>query len=299
MIYDCFTFFNELDILQLRLNELSSVVDRFVLVEARQTFTRQPKPLYYAENRARFKQFEDRIIHVVIDHFPIKRIQFSKVSFLGLIRRLLTFSGLPEVVAWDIEAYQRNQIMRGLRGCQPDDLIIISDVDEIPRPEVIENHKSASGLILFEMDSYYYYLNLRGLYPQDTADLSLTGKPYRWYGALMTRYGNLTTPQAFRKIARKSGRGYDSVTIMKNAGWHFTYMGGTQRIIEKIESFSHQEYNSGQYKDPEYIRQAMSQGRYLFDNEPIALHPVPLDESFPRYLLANQETFAKHLVQTA
>lgn len=296
MIYDCFTFFNELDILELRLNELSSVVDRFVLVEARQTFTLQPKPLYYAENRERFKAFEDRIIHVVIDQFPIRQIQRSKVSFLGLMRRLVTFSSLPEVVAWDMETYQRNQMMRGLRNCQPDDIIIMADVDEIIRPEVIRQYQSTPGVKLFELASYYYYLNFRAFYPSDFTDPLLRNQPFQVYGSSMIRYGDLTTPQAFRRIARRRGKHYSPVTIVKDAGWHFTYLGGTEKIIAKLESFAHQEYNTEHYKDPEFIMKAINEGHYLFDNEPIVLRPVPIDAAFPERLVTNQEAFTKYLL---
>ena len=70
MIYDCFIFFNELELLELRLNELAGVVDKFVLVEATRTFTNEPKPLFFQENRARFREFDSRIIHVVVADSP-------------------------------------------------------------------------------------------------------------------------------------------------------------------------------------------------------------------------------------
>lgn len=108
MIYDCFTFFNELELLEVRLHELSGVVDKFVLVEATQTFTGRPKPLYYAENRERFSRFHEQIIHVIVDDSPK--------------------SDNP----WTIEHFQRNCIARGLTQCRPDDWIMVSDADEIP-----------------------------------------------------------------------------------------------------------------------------------------------------------------------
>lgn len=106
MIYDCFTFFNELELLELRLNELAGIVDKFVLVEATQTHTNQLKPLYFQENRARFSAFRDKIIHVVVDDLPVSKD------------------------AWVPENFQRNAIARGLVNCQPDDFILVSDLDE-------------------------------------------------------------------------------------------------------------------------------------------------------------------------
>src|SRR3954453_15788720 len=114
MIYDCFLFFNELDGLEIRLHVLAAVVDRFVLVEARQTHQRAAKPLHYAENRARFEPFVDRIEHVVVEEFP------------------------PEATGtWACENWQRNAIRLGIRSAKAGDTILISDVDEIPRPECV------------------------------------------------------------------------------------------------------------------------------------------------------------------
>src|SRR5271156_187621 len=114
MIYDCFTFFNELELLELRLNELAGVVVKFVLVEATKTFSNKPKPLHFQENRARFAAFENKIIHVVVEDAP------------------------DTSDAWVIERFQRNAIERGLRGCKPDDWVLVSDLDEIPRATVVD-----------------------------------------------------------------------------------------------------------------------------------------------------------------
>lgn len=114
MIYDCFTFFNELELLELRLHELAGVVDKFVLVEATQTHTNRPKPLHYQENRARFGAFHGQIIHVVVEDLPV--------------------SADP----WVPENFQRNCIARGLTACRPDDFVLVSDLDEIPRARAVE-----------------------------------------------------------------------------------------------------------------------------------------------------------------
>jgi hypothetical protein len=113
MIYDCFTFFNELELLELRLHELSGVVDKFVLVEATRTHSNQPKALVYQENRARFQEFHDKIIHVVVDDMPNAKN------------------------AWALENFQRECIARGLVSCRPDDLVLVSDLDEIPRATTV------------------------------------------------------------------------------------------------------------------------------------------------------------------
>src|SRR5579863_8430750 len=114
MIYDCFTFFNELELLELRLNELAGVVDRFVIVEATKTHSGKPKPLHYRDNQARISRFHSQIIHVIVDDMPVSDD------------------------AWTLENFQRNCIVRGLTGCRPDDFILISDLDELPRAGVVK-----------------------------------------------------------------------------------------------------------------------------------------------------------------
>ena len=123
-VWDCFTFFNELDILELRLAELDPVVDRFVVAEATRTFSNEPKPLHFADNRQRFSRWLPKITHVIIDDLP------------------------AEGDAWDREAFQRNTVARGLGDARPDDVIMISDVDEIPFAEnVTRVAREAAGSI--------------------------------------------------------------------------------------------------------------------------------------------------------
>lgn len=114
-VYDCFTFFNELDLLEIRLNELDPVVDRFVLVEATVTQRGQPKSLFFRENRERFTKFLPKIEHVVVEDMPAG----------------------PQTKSnnWKRENFQRRAIMRGLASAQADDFVLISDLDEIPMPK--------------------------------------------------------------------------------------------------------------------------------------------------------------------
>lgn len=135
MIYDCFTFFNELDLLEIRLNELDRAVDKFVIVEATRTFTNKPKNLIFEENKARFSKFLHKIEHIVVDDFP----EFTN--------------------AWDYEYFQRNAIARGLLNCKPDDDIIVSDVDEIPTAEYVLQNKGSAGVKTLGMLMFYYFIN--------------------------------------------------------------------------------------------------------------------------------------------
>ncbi len=147
-IFDCFQFYNELDLLEVRLAELYLVVDRFVLVEATYTHAGAAKPLYYADNRARFAAYADKIVHIVVAEDP---------------------GGF----AWNREAYQRDAILRGLGECRPSDMILISDADEILRAPVVERLRWESdggagmgagmGATLFapHLDIFLYFLDLK------------------------------------------------------------------------------------------------------------------------------------------
>jgi beta-1,4-mannosyl-glycoprotein beta-1,4-N-acetylglucosaminyltransferase len=121
-LYDCFTYFNEADMLYLRLNELNHRINHFVLVEATQTFTGEPKPLYFDELPEWISDWKDRIIRVVVD-FP---------------------DGVN--TPWAREIFQRNAIAQGLEKAAPNDRIVVSDVDEIPHPAAIDTYTSPTQL---------------------------------------------------------------------------------------------------------------------------------------------------------
>ena len=219
MIYDCFMFFNELELLEIRFSELWHAVDRFVLVESTVTHTNQTKPLYYEENKERFSKFHSKIIHIVVSDNPASLDPLSR------------------------EIYQRNCIARGIRDCKPDDLILVSDVDEIPNPEVLAGLRTQTGLHVFEQDLFYYYLNCRG------------GK---WQGTLAIHFGEIDT----RDIqSLRTGRyTFNGGSLVSNGGWHFSYLGGPKRIAEKLESYSHQEYNKPIFKDERHLLYSMITG---------------------------------------
>ena len=136
MIYDCFLLFNELELLDIRLHELDSVVDKFVLVEATVTHTNKPKPLYYNKNIHRFKKFHKKIIHIIVKDSP------------------------PVSMPWIIERHQLSATMRGLNKCKPNDIVLYSCVDEIPKAKKVHEWKDKSGRLKeFNQTLSYYFLN--------------------------------------------------------------------------------------------------------------------------------------------
>lgn len=165
MIYDCFLFYNELELLDLRLMVLNDVVDYFVLVEADKTFTGNPKEFIFEQNKGKYLKYLDKIIYVKVTDTPEK-------------------DG-----AWNIEEFQRNCISRGLEGAKEGDKILISDVDEIPNPDRIMEHENNPNPVTFVQKLFYYYVNC------------LSAK--EWFGTIMSPYGyEGLSPQRLRGFAR-------------------------------------------------------------------------------------------------
>jgi len=270
MIYDCFIFFNELDLLELRLNELDSIVDKFVIVESTETFSKQKKPLYYNENKDRFLKFKDKIIHVVVDDSPKK----------------LTTKTESEN-RWSVEHFQRNCIERGLVDCKLDDIVLVSDIDEIPRRSAINKSveildKNRKSIVSFRQRFFYYFLN--GLCVNDNA-LS------PWFGTTACLYAGFIGAEKMRMT-----KGHNQ-HIVNDAGWHFSYLGGPDLIAHKIESFSHSEFDNSNIKNRDRIKDRVEKGLDLFDRpgRPRQVY-IKIDESFPEYLRNNIEKF-RHLIK--
>jgi hypothetical protein len=290
MIYDCFSFFNELDVLELRLNILAPVVDRFVIVESNFTHSNQPKQLFFATNVERFGAFADKIIHIVVDKFPDN----------------------PKNNAWVFEHFQRNAIMRALVDAEPDDIILISDVDEIPRPETIQKMAADDHVYLFRQRMYYYYINC--------IDTSKQKSNASWIGTIGLRRELLQEPQKLRQLGLLLTGLTDSRLIVRtyfkcvkffigdlrgyrlkfldDAGWHFSFLGGALRIIAKLEAFAHQEYNKAEFKDPEKIKAMIANGEDILGRG-FTYAFVPLDSSYPSYLLSHQEGYSEFIYASA
>lgn len=255
MIYDCFTFFNELDLLELRLNELDPVVDRFVLVEATRTFSGKPKPLVFEAEKSRFERFLSKVEHVVVRDLPSEPAS-----------------------AWEREAAQRDAILSGLSGARPNDVVLVSDVDEIPRAAAVRHFVEAKGeAASFYMPTFYYKLNVKNVRGEVLQPLTVA-----------LRRSILRTPQE----ARLWRFGLPGIP---DAGWHFSYLGDVAAIQRKIEAFSHQEFNTPEVKGR--IAQRVERSEDLFGRANYSWGVVPIDTSFPDFVRANPERFGRHIAQ--
>jgi hypothetical protein len=245
MIWDCFLFFNELDVLEIRLNELKDRVHRFVLVEAATTFTNHPKPLHYLENKARFSEFNDRIEHVVVNDTSTWRD------------------------AWARERHQRNAISRGLAACSNDDLIMVSDVDEIPRASAIPT----GGPVVFSQTLSYYCLNTATTTP--------------WKGTRMWPCSLIRSGMSIQQIRESDA------AIVPNGGWHFSYLGGVEMIQAKLTSFAHEEFGKAPYTNTEHLESCLRTGTDLYGREQ-RFARVPMN-TLPRFVVDNADRFKHHL----
>lgn len=274
MIYDCIPFFNELDILKLRLHIMSPYVDKFVIEESSVTFSGEPKPMIFAQNRKMFAEFEDKIIYVPVENTP------------------------PEItVTHERDKYQKNQLIRGLGRCTADDIIIFSDVDEIPNPKVlkgvIENF-DASKVYHLAQRMFYCFLNMEEI---SGSLLSITGEfagvpKKQWLGTKVCSFENL--PKEGIVFLREVSPSDASSIRVADGGWHFGYMGGNgeknvaRRISEKVQAAAHQEYN-----EAKYLREAVDRllcGGDIFGRDAKFIR-VDIDETYPDYLREHMEEY--------
>lgn len=275
MIYDCFAFFNEMDLLEIRLNTLNDVVDRFVLVEATRTFQKKEKPLFFEQNKERFKPFLHKIEHVIVDEYP---------GFFAKWR-------VPKT--WDYDDHQKEQILKGLKGAKPDDVIIVSDVDEIPRPELVKEFANKPGIKVFQQKLFYYYLNcFIKRYPEP---IPLVDGYMPWYGTVMLNYKDIDTIKKTR-LYRENRKSTDKITIIPDGGWHFSYLGGAKKVIEKIEAYAHKEHNKDEFKDPKKVEEIIRKGGSLY-NQDLDSTFVAIDSSFPKYIQTHQDKYAELILQ--
>ncbi|SDA66223.1 beta-1,4-mannosyl-glycoprotein beta-1,4-N-acetylglucosaminyltransferase [Lachnospiraceae bacterium G11] len=265
MVYDSFQFFNELDILKLRMNVLNDVVDYFVISESTVTFSGDPKPLYYNENKEMFKEFEHKIIHNIVDDTPMDCNAFMR------------------------DHHQKCAVARGLKDCKPDDIIIFSDVDEIPNPDTLKEllpKVEDDKIYMLAQRLFYCYLDMEEV---SGNLLSVTGEfddveKKQWLGTKVCRYSvldNYTTEELRNKEQKAIG------VRVPNGGWHFSYMGGgkkqstADRVKYKIKSAAHQEYNNRHILWN--VRKNIKNMQDIFGRDS-KLQLVEIDETYPKYL---------------
>jgi beta-1,4-mannosyl-glycoprotein beta-1,4-N-acetylglucosaminyltransferase len=227
-IFDCFTFCDEKMLLELRLNILNKYVDFFVVVESNFYHNGSPKSFNFNAND--FLDFKNKIIYIKVDQKPseLKKYRSNDINHRNEID---IFNSLV------LENYQRNKILNGLDYANPEDIIIISDVDEIPNLDIYDFTNFNKKFIIFEQDLFYYKFNLK--HPH-----------LKWYGSKAVRKKDLKKPQELRNLKSKvypwwrfdiflSKKKSNSIKIIKNCGWHFTNIKNSKDLYKKLTTFLH------------------------------------------------------------
>ena len=266
-------FFNELDILEGRLEYLYDKVDYFVIVESDITHSGKSKPLNYANNLDRYRKYQKKILY-----FPVS-IDATQYNWNLKSERSESFSP-----SWAVENAQRNHITQAIKLFNNNDFVIISDVDEIPNiTSIDESIRQLNYLsdplteVVLIQEMFYYNFNQKQVNP--------------WPGPVITRVKNAINrgPQWFRSNRNR-------LPVIQNGGWHLSYWGDVEHIQQKLASFAHQEFNTESINNRDNIKQAIEQSKDLFDRKYIEF--VPFDrQTLPReFLIAFDRSYqVKHI----
>lgn len=254
-VWDVFMFHTEFDVLELRLNELDSVVDRFVIVEANMTHSGNPKPYHLSENMERFTKWKDKII--------IKQMDLTK----------LNFSLFDYDPTWVREHYQRDAAREILYAhCAPQDFIIVGDVDEIPRAtkvkEYVESNPDSVGVLV--QDRFMYALNYKCV-KTDEPQLNSKILPYLMMGACSLNDIRFADKENLLPTKR-----------IEQGGWHFTFLGNVNVVTQKVRAWAHQEI--GERLSDEDIVARVDAGKDIYDSANSEWEFVGVDDSYPDYV---------------
>ena len=259
-IFDCFQYFNEDHIADLRFNILDEYVDFFVIVESTVNHQGQTRKLHFDKNK--YKKFQNKIVYIEVDDTPdnIKKPHTGGESL--------------------VEQHQRNSIMKGLNKSQDNDLIILSDVDEIPdlnKLKVFDKNKYA----VFSQKMFMYKLNLLNLNENN------------WHGSKICLKKNLKSPQWLRNLKFKKYPFWridkqKNLQIIDDGGWHFAYLQDVKNISKKIKSFAHGEFNKVEIVSEKNIELKINQGEDVLGRG-YKIKKIEIDSSYPEYIINNKD----------
>ena len=291
-IFDCFMYFNEDLILDVRLNYLNQFVDKFVIVEANYKHNGDFKKQNF--NPEKFKKFENKIEYIFIDKLPkglnvVNSHDNKDVKTSKNIRNSIM-----------LEHHQRNMISDGLTSASKNDLVLISDVDEIPILDNLNFENINNNLIFFKQKMFYYKFNL--LYEN-----------FDWVGSKACKKKSFISPQWLRDTKNKkypfwrfdtffNKNKYSNVTLINNGGWHFTQIKSSEDIFSKLNTFAHHEDFKGSGLNQNDINNAVKEKKILYDHSADkdkqnlkwigkkTLKSINLD-TLPKYIFENQNKF--------
>jgi len=255
-IYDCFQYFDEDLLLDIRLNILNPYIKKFVISEATYTHNGAKKKLNFNINH--FKKFKDKINYLVIDQPPPNLLEFNNNDTEEKKGEKSILNGMAR------DYFQRENLVKGLNDSEDNDMILISELDEIPNLSEIDLSKINSKIIIFEQKMFYYKLNL---FYKDSL----------WHGTKGCKKKYLISPQWLRNIKAKkypkwrfdllfSKKKYTDIFFVKNGGWHFTYLKTPEDLQRKLLNFAHHyEFEKSGLKIND-IKKFMQEKRVVYDH---------------------------------
>jgi len=266
-IYDCFTFFNELDLLEIRFEELYNTVDYFVIAEANMTHSGNPKKYVFPDHWERFEKYRNKIRYLQIDDFPVTND------------------------SWVREKYQRDALRRGLHDVSFDDLIIISDLDEIPRAEILEMIKTDENKYeryVLQVPLFRYKFNFLKWF-----------KPVVNNQMIVTRAHVFTNPNRERDYTHAWLPPAPDVVYLEHAGWHFSYLGDDKNAVHKLKNFAHVEQNVPDIVDVFSIDRMIKEKLGPNPRDLEKFEYIIMDDYFPKYVVENQEKYKDLIIPNA
>jgi beta-1,4-mannosyl-glycoprotein beta-1,4-N-acetylglucosaminyltransferase len=228
MIYDTFCFFNELDILEIRLKTLYDQIDRFVISESSVTHTGKPKDFIFEQNKGRFEKYLDKIMHIKVFDTPNEfyALDSSEDEIFYFINTQVNRFDKHREPHYGRDFFQKETVRRALVDCKDDDIIMFSDCDEIPNPESVHDSvcMCSDKIVALNQPQYYYYVNCL--------------KDSGWLGTRISSWGHVKA-MSFNEMRVSKD------IVVSNAGWHYSFMGGSELVKQKISAFSAQELVNG------------------------------------------------------
>ena len=254
-IFDCFMYFDEDQVLELRLNILNDYIDFFVIVESTYNHKGEKRKLLFDE--VKFKKFKDKIIYIVYDQIP------DRVETINPEDPKKTKDYKYIMNAIYRENSQRNFIIKGLKNAMDNDLILISDVDEIPKLDELKPSEIRNEILIFKQDMFYYKFNLN--IPN-----------FKWSGTKGVKMKKLLSPQWLRNVKDRkypfyridtffSEKKYTNIKIISDGGWHFSNLKSPEMIEHKLRSYLHHKEFDEASLTIEQIDELIKKKRAIYD----------------------------------
>ena len=265
-IFDCFMFNNEEKLLEIRLNVLNKFVDHFVIIESGETHSGNKKKITFEIDK--YSKFKEKIIYKKINSFPI---------------------GLS---SWQKENYQRNYIANCLNQANGDDIVMISDLDEIPNLENVNLNNYNEKIIVFNQRLFFYKMNFGA-------------NAANWHGTRACQKKFLKSPQWLRNLKTHKkymfyrldkllfSKNYErSFKIINNGGWHFTWLGDLEFIKNKLRSFAHTELNNPVIINDNYIKECINNLKPIEIKQKIKINKLSINKiNLPTYVVENVDKY--------